>query len=103
VRRASTQGAARPVPHDQRRRSPRQQLQREALKDRQEVGRQVSEAPDPILEHLIVGWRKVLACGVYGDTIYVFRSVTPLGYSAVMNPAQAIGPIILEVRRSAAS
>jgi hypothetical protein len=58
----------------------------------------VSEEHDPILAHLVVGWQKIVDARQYGDTIYVFRSQTPLGYTAVMNEAQAIGPIILTVK-----
>ena len=49
---------------------------------------------DPILQDLIAGWQKIVDRGQYGDTIYVFKSDTPLGYSAVTNKGQAIGPII---------
>jgi hypothetical protein len=58
----------------------------------------VSEEHDPILAHLVAGWQKIVDGRQYGDTIHVFRSQTPLGYSAVMNKAQAIGPIILTVK-----
>ena len=53
---------------------------------------------DPILEYLVAGWQKVADQRRYGTTIYVFRSQTPLGYSAVTNKAQAIGPVILEIK-----
>jgi hypothetical protein len=61
----------------------------------------VSEEHDPILEHLVAGWQKIVDCRQYGDTIYVFRSQTPVGYSAVMNKAQVIGPIIREIKQCA--
>jgi hypothetical protein len=60
----------------------------------------VSDEPDPILEHLMVGWQKVLDGGQYGDTIYVFRSQTPLGYSAAMHETKVIGPVIRTLRRA---
>lgn len=58
----------------------------------------MSEEHDPALEDLVAGWQKIVDGRQYGDTIYVFRSETPLGYSAVMNKAQAVGPIILTVK-----
>jgi hypothetical protein len=58
----------------------------------------VSEEPDPILEHLVWGWQKIVDARQYGDTIYVFRSQTPLGYTAVMNKGQVVGQIILELK-----
>jgi len=61
----------------------------------------VSEEHDPILEDLVAGWQKIVDRRQYGDTIYVFRSQTPAGYSAVMQKGQVIGPIIREIKACA--
>jgi hypothetical protein len=48
-----------------------------------------------VLNDLIAGWQKV--ADRYGLHVYIFRSNTPLGYSAVTNKAQVIGPILVTI------
>jgi hypothetical protein len=47
------------------------------------------------LEYLRVGWQKVVDCGKYGNTIYVFRVGDRL--SAVTNRSQGVGDLLEEI------
>jgi hypothetical protein len=51
------------------------------------------------LEYLRVGWQKVVDCGKYGSTIYVFRVGDQL--KAVTNRSQGIGELIEEIHAAA--
>lgn len=51
------------------------------------------------IEHLRVGWQKVVDCGQYGNVIYVFR-VNKDQLMAVTNKAQGVGELLETIHAS---